>query len=330
MPSHDVMPEMDLFQPLQIDDALALADRLGDRAWLLGGGQDTYGWLKDRAKTAEAMIDLNGIESLRGIRETADGIEIGALTTLTDVANNALVQEHYGLLSSAAGRVASPQIRNAGTLGGNVSQDVRCWYYRRGLDCYRAGGNLCYADTPEGMNREHAIFGASRCVAVNPSDTAPALVALEASMVINSVGGERVVRAEDYFVGPANDIQNTTALRSGEILTSIRIPRKWADATFYFEKVADRNVWDFALVSMAVALKMNGANIEDARFVAGAVECKPRRLIDVESAVRGKPRDETTAAAIGTLASNGARVLAHNQYKVPMIDNLVKRAIVAG
>ena len=330
MPSHDVMPDMDLFQPLQIDDALALADRLGDNAWLLGGGQDTYGWLKDRSKTVEAMIDLNGIESLRGIRETADGIEIGALTTLTDVANNALIKERYGLLSSAAGRVASPQIRNAGTLGGNVSQDVRCWYYRRGLDCYRAGGNLCYADTPEGMNREHAIFGASRCVAVNPSDTAPALVALQASMVINSVDGERIVQAEDYFVGPANDIENTTALRTGEILTSVRIPNTWANATFYFEKVADRNVWDFALVSMAVAMKMNGTIIEDARFVAGAVECKPRRLIDVENAVRGGSRDAATAASIGTLASNGARVLAHNQYKVPMIDNLVKRAIVTG
>jgi len=180
------------------------------------------------------------------------------------------------------------------------------------------------------MNREHAIFGASRCVAVNPSDTGPALVALEASMVINSVDGERIVQAEDYFVGPANDIENTTALRAGEILTSVRIPNTWANATFYFEKVADRNVWDFALVSMAVAMKTNGATIADARFVAGAVECKPRRLNDVENAVRGKSRDEITADSIGTLASNGARVLAHKQYKVPMIDNLVKRAIVAG
>lgn len=329
MPSHDVMPDMELYQPLQIEDALALADRLGDDAWLLGGGQDSYGWLKDRAKTADALIDLNGIASLRGIRETADGIEIGALTTLTEVAENPLVQERYGLLSAAAGRVASPQIRNAGTLGGNVSQDVRCWYYRRGLDCYRAGGNLCYADTPQGMNREHAIFGASRCVAVNPSDTAPALVALEASMVISSLDGERVLRAEDYFVGPANDIQNTTALRSGEILTAIRIPAKWADATFYFEKVADRNVWDFALVSIAVAMQMSGSTIDDARFIAGAVECKPRRLTAVENAVRGQPRDAATAAAIGTLASDGARVLAHNGYKVPLIDNLVKKALIS-
>mgnify|MGYP003961388375 CR=1 FL=1 len=163
MSSHDVMPDMDLYQPVQVEDAISLAARLGDRAWLLGGGQDTYGWLKDRAKTTEALIDLNGIESLRGVRETEDGIEIGALTTLTEIATNPLINENYSLLSQAAGRVASLQIRNIGTLGGNVSQDVRCWYYRRGLDCYRAGGNLCYADTPEGMNRERPVWRQSLC-----------------------------------------------------------------------------------------------------------------------------------------------------------------------
>ena len=124
MPSHDVMPDMELFQPVQVEDALALAGRLAERGWLLGGGQDTYGWLKDRNKAPEAIIDLNGIEALRGIRETADGIEIGALTTLTELSNNALVRERYSLLAEAAGAVASPQIRNAGTLGGNLAQDV--------------------------------------------------------------------------------------------------------------------------------------------------------------------------------------------------------------
>ncbi|MEX2469020.1 MAG: FAD binding domain-containing protein, partial [Pseudohongiellaceae bacterium] len=209
---------MELYQPVQVEDALAIADRLAERGWLVGGGQDTYGWLKDRAKRADALIDLSGIEALRGIRETGDGIEIGALTTLTEVENNPIIRERYSLLADAAGVVASPQIRNIGTLGGNVSQDVRCWYYRRGLSCYRAGGNLCYADTPQGMNREHALFEGSRCVAAGASDTAPALVALDATMVIRSTSGERIVSAEDYFVGPARDIENTTTLRPGEIL----------------------------------------------------------------------------------------------------------------
>lgn len=327
MPSNDNMPEMSLYQPVQVEDAISLASTLAERGWLVGGGQDTYGWIKDRAKRPEALIDLNGIESMRGIRETADGIEIGALVTLTELANNALIKERYSLLSSAAGRVASPQIRNIGTLGGNVAQDVRCWYYRRGLNCYRAGGNLCYADTPEGQNREHALFGASRCVAVTPSDTAPALVALEAQMVIRNAGGERVVAAEDFFVGPDVDILRTTVLRSGDVLTAVRIPAKWANAEFYFEKVADRNVWDFALVSIAAAMKVTNGTIEESRMVAGAVECTPRRLTSVEQAIQGRARNQETADAVASLASQGAKPLNHNHFKMPLMDNLVKRAL---
>ena len=328
MPSHDVMPNMELYQPVQVEDALAIADRLAERAWLVGGGQDTYGWLKDRAKSVDAMIDLSAIESLRGIRETSDGIEIGALTTLTEVTESEVIQQQYSLLSMAASRVASPQIRNIGTLGGNASQDVRCWYYRRGLDCYRAGGNLCYADTPQGMNREHSLFETSRCVAASPSDTAPALVALDATMVIQSSSGVRTVAAEDYFVGPANDIENTTVLRPGDILTAVRIPNTWANASFYFEKVADRNVWDFALVNIAAAFKLSGDPIQESRIVAGSVQATPRRVSNVENAIRGQSRSAATADSVASMATDGARALAHNGFKIPLMENLVKRAII--
>ena len=327
MPSHDVMPNMELYQPVQVEDALEIASRFADRGWLVGGGQDTYGWLKDRAKSIDALIDLSGIESLRGIRETDDGIEIGALTTLTEVINSDIVQQRYALLSDAARQVASPQIRNIGTLGGNVSQDVRCWYYRRGLSCYRAGGNLCYADTPQGMNREHALFDSSRCVAAGTSDTAPALVALDAAMVIQNSAGERVVSAEDFFVGPANDIENTTILRDGDILTAVRIPSTWANASFYWEKVADRNVWDFSLVNIAAAFRLNGDTIEDSRIVAGAVQTTPRRLTNVENAIQGQTKNLATGESVKQIASEGARALAHNGFKIPLLQNLVKRAV---
>lgn len=329
MPAYDNMPAMDLYQPVQVDDALALASRLAQRGWLVSGGQDTYGWLKDRAKRPDALIDLTGIEALRGIRETSDGIEIGALTTLTEVATNPLINERYELLAKAAVAVASPQIRNSGTLGGNVAQDVRCWYYRRGLQCYRAGGNLCYADTPQAQNREHALFNASRCVAVTPSDTGPALVALEAQMVIVSERGERVVPADRFFVGPAIDIENTTVLRPGEILSAVRIPAKWANAEFYFEKVADRKVWDFALVSIAAAMRIEGGNIAESRLVCGAVECTPRRLTNIEQAIRGRPRNQATADMIAGMASQGAKPLTHNHFKMPLMDSLVTRALTA-
>jgi xanthine dehydrogenase YagS FAD-binding subunit len=189
----DVMPAFELFQPANVNDALTLVDRHGSNAWIMAGGLDTFDWLKDRSKRTNVVIDLSQMSDLRGVKEVEGGVEVGALTTLTEVVRHPVIREKFGLLMEAAELVASPQIRNAGTLGGNVSQDTRCWYYRSGWTCYRAGGNICYADTPTAINREHAILNADRCVAVSPSDTAPALIALDAKMVIRSRSGERVV-----------------------------------------------------------------------------------------------------------------------------------------
>ena len=177
------------------------------------------------------------------------------------------------------------------------------------------------------MNREHALFDQSRCVAAGASDTAPALVALDASMVIQNLNGERVIAARDFFVGPANDIENTTVLRPGDILTSVRIPSTWANAEFYWEKVADRNVWDFSLVNVAAAFKTTDGQIEDSRIVVGAVQTTPRRLTEVENAIRGNSRNADTAEGVKELSTTGARTLAHNGFKVPLMQNLVKRAI---
>jgi xanthine dehydrogenase YagS FAD-binding subunit len=328
---HDVMPVFELFQPTTVEDTVALLGQYDKDAWVLAGGLDTFDWFKDRTKRRRVVVDLSGVQSLKGVKKTADGgIEIGAATTLTDVTNDALVKQNYRLLMQAAGLVASPQIRNQGTLGGNISQDTRCWYYRSGWTCYRAGGNICYADTPTAINREHAIFDASRCVAVNPSDTAPALIALDAQMVIRSSGRERVVNAEDYFIGPSVDITRMTVLRPGELLTAIRVPATWAGAEFYFEKIRERLVWDFPLVNIAAALKVSGGMIQSSRVVVNAVAAHPMRLKSVEDAIAGKPRNEETAAMAGELAVRGARPLNHNRYKIPLVRNLVKRAIRGG
>jgi len=327
----DVMPAFQLFQPGTTEEALNLLDRYGADAWVLAGGLDTFDWLKDRAKRTNVVVDLSQVGELRGIREAAGGLEIGAMTTLTEVGRHPVVRERYGLLMEAAELVASPQIRHQGTLGGNVSQDTRCWYYRSGWTCYRAGGNICYADTPTAVNREHAILEADRCVAVSPSDTAPALIALDAELVLRRAGGgERVVRAQDYFVGPALDITRMTVLRPGELLTTIRVPGTWAGAQFYFEKVRDRQVWDFPLVNVASALRVSGRVIEAARIVVGAVAARPLRLEAVEQAVAGQPRSEETAARAGELAVQGAVALRYNGYKIPLMRNLVKRAIRGG
>jgi xanthine dehydrogenase YagS FAD-binding subunit len=323
----DVMPAFQLYQPGSVSDAQKLLEQYGHDALVLAGGLDSMDWLKDRIKKPKVVVDLGGIEEMKGIRETADGVEIGAMTTLTAVAQNPTIKQNYEVLAQAAELVASPQIRNQGTIGGNVSQDTRCWYYRAGWPCYRAGGNICYADTPVGRNREHAILHAERCIAVNPSDTAPALIALDARFVVVTPKGPQVVAAEDYFVGPDLDITRMNILRPGYLLTAIRIPSTWAKTEFYFEKVRDRNVWDFPLMNVASALKSSGDTIEDIRVAVNAVAARPLRLRMVEDSVRGKPRNAATGEAAGKLAVQGAVPLQFNAYKIPLMRNLVKRAI---
>jgi xanthine dehydrogenase YagS FAD-binding subunit len=293
----------------------------------MAGGLDSFDWLKDRIKRPKVLVDLSGIEELRGIRTTSAGIEIGALTTLTEIVNHSVIREQYGVLAEAAELVASPQIRNQGTIGGNVSQDRRCWYYRAGWPCYRAGGNICYADTPTGRNREHAILHAERCVAVNPSDSAPALIALDAKFVLRTPKGELVVDAEDYFIGPDIDITRLHILKPGDLLTTIRIPSTWAGARFYFEKVRDRNVCDFPLMNVASAMRVSGDTIERIRLALNGAAARPLRLKAVEDAVRGKAATPATGEMAGKLAVEGAVPLQFNAYKIPLMKNLVKRAI---
>jgi xanthine dehydrogenase YagS FAD-binding subunit len=323
----DVMPAFELAQPNSISDAQKLLEQQGEDGWVLAGGMDSFDWLKDRIKKPKVVVDLSGIADLKGVRATPDGIEIGAMTTLTEVVEHPVIREKYKLLAESAELVASPQIRNQGTLGGNVSQDARCWYYRAGWPCYRAGGNICYADTPEGRNREHAILHADRCVAVNPSDSAPALIALDAKFVIRTSKGERVVDAEDYFIGPDIDITRLHILRPGDLLTAIRIPSTWAGSQFYFEKVRDRNVWDFPLLNVASAMVVSGGSIERIRIAVNGAAARPLRLKAVEDAVRGKAPNATTGEMAGKLAVQGAVPLQFNAYKIPLMRNLVKRAI---
>jgi xanthine dehydrogenase YagS FAD-binding subunit len=323
----DVMPAFELLQPSSIADAQKLLEQHGRDGWVLAGGMDSFDWLKDRIKKPKVVVDLSGIAELKGIRATADGIEIGAMTILTEVVQHPVIKEKYKLLAESAELVASPQIRNQATIGGNVSQDARCWYYRAGWPCYRAGGNICYADTPEGRNREHAILHAERCVAVNPSDTAPALIAVDAKFVIRTPKGERVIDAEDYFVGPDIDITSLHVLKPGELLTAIRIPSAWAGAQFYFEKVRDRNVWDFPLLNVASAMVISNGGIEQIRIAVNGAAARPLRLKAVEDAIRGKSANAATGEMAGKLAVQGAVALQFNAYKIPLMRNLVKRAI---
>jgi xanthine dehydrogenase YagS FAD-binding subunit len=292
----DMIPAFELFQPATVEDAVALLSRYGENAWVLAGGLDSMDWFKDRIKRPEAVVALEQIEELCGVREAAGGFEIGALTTLSEIAAHPGISERFRVLAG-------------------------------GWPCYRAGGNTCYAGTSQSMNREHAVLGARRCVAVNASDTAPALIALDAKLVIWNGRGERVVDAEDYFIGPATDITRMTVLEPGDLLTAVRIPGSWAGLRFYFEKVRDRQSWDFALVNVATALNVSGDRIEEARIVVNGVAPFPVRLHEVETALRGRPANEATASAAAELAIEGTRALRHNDFKLPLMRNLVRRSI---
>jgi xanthine dehydrogenase YagS FAD-binding subunit len=322
----DMMPAFELFQPESIDETVDLLGRFND-GWVLAGGLDSFEWFKERHLRPGVVIDISAVGELKGIRDRDGGIEIGAMTTLTEIVTNETIRQRFSVLSTAAYAVATPQIRNQGTIAGNISQDTRCWYYRGGWPCYRDGGNICYADTPTSMNREHCLFGASRCVAVNPSDTAPALIALDAKVVVRSGSSESVYDAEDFFIGPSIDITRMTVLEPGDLVTAVRIPADWADSAFYFEKARDRQSWDFPLVNVAAAIKTSGGTIQDIRLAANAVAPYPMRLTRVENQLRGEPINEDVARAAGEVAIQGARPLRHNEYKIPLLRNLVMRAI---
>ncbi|MCY3611373.1 MAG: xanthine dehydrogenase family protein subunit M [Gemmatimonadetes bacterium] len=324
----DMIPPFELYQPAGVDDAVRLMDEHGSDGWVLAGGLDTFDWFKDRIKRPAAVIDLGGVDEIRGITGGVDGgLDIGAMTSLTDVAEHADVQSRYPLLADAAGLVATPQIRNQGTLGGNIVQDTRCWYYRSGWPCYRAGGNICYAATRRSMNREHCIVGADRCVAVNPSDTAPALVALDAEMVVASTSGERTYPAVDFFIGPDIDIERMTVLEPGDLLTRVVLPVPWEGARWYFEKIRDRKSWDFSLVSVASMISVQGGVIQDARIVVNSIAPYPVRMGAVEAAIRGREPSDETGQMAGEIAVEDARALRHNDYKIALTRNLVRRSI---
>ena len=327
MRTQDIMAGFELFQPNDLKAAFALLERFGPDAWKLAGGHDSLTWFKSRARRPKAVIDLSAIPGLAGVREVDGAIEIGALTTLTAVEANPLIKARYRILCEAAGVVASPQIRNTGTIGGNVAQRARCWYFRAGLPCWRAGGDGCFAQNTDSVNREHAIFDRGDCVAVNPSDIAPALVALDAEFIVESARGRRVVDAETFFVGVDTSVSSFNALRPGDILTAIRLPATFAGAPSYFEKVADRRSWDFALVSIASTFRMEGSAVADARLVCGGVSALPRRFPAAETMLKGKAPDATLAGEAGKRAVEDAKPLSGNGYKVPLVENLVARAI---
>jgi xanthine dehydrogenase YagS FAD-binding subunit len=310
-----------------INDAVSALRRYGTKACLIAGGTDLLGKMKDQVLPAypEAIINLKTIPGLDYIREEGGLLRIGSLTRLEDIAEHHTVRSRYKALAEAARRTASPHIREMGTIGGNLCQDIRCWYYRspdNRFPCLRKGGGRCYAI--EGDNRYHSIFGASvkgGCLAVHPSDTAPALIAMDAVVKTS----KRMINAEDFF---DVDVSKTTVLDSDEIVTEIQVPMPPQEARSAFLKFAARKTIDFPIVNCAAMISTSAGRVSAARVCLNAVYVKPYRALRAEEAIRGKEVNEDAAEAAGQAAVYNAKPVRHNRYMVQVAKTLVKRAIL--
>jgi len=321
-----MLPDFTYERPGSVDEALEHSS--SDGAVLHAGGTDLLGCLRDGVFSAEKVVSLSGLEELRGIRSTGNGgLRIGALTTLTEIATDASIGEQYGALAQAAASAASPQLRNQGTIGGNICQRPRCWYYRGDFHCLRKGGDTCYAIA--GENHYHCIFGGSGCYIVHPSDTAPALQALGASVRIASRSGSRLVPMEEFFVLPADDIRNENILEPGELVTEIVLPQAAAGVRSVYRKVRDRGAWDFALAGLAAVVSMDGDRVETVSLVLSGVAPKPWRAVDAERALTGGQLDSETIARAAEAAVAGAQPLEHNRYKVQLVRGLMEETLRA-
>jgi xanthine dehydrogenase YagS FAD-binding subunit len=326
------MKGFELHEPTTLPQAVGLLDTLGAGGRVLAGGSDLVGgimkdWVQGKGMPLPtALVDITAIPELRGIKPGANGLTIGAATTLTDVIESADVIKTYPMLVESAKSVASPLIRNFGTLGGNINQRPRCWFFRgEDFACYKKGGDFCFAVT--GENTYHAIIGGELCYIVHPSDTATALLALNASATVAGPGGSRAVPFDQYFHGPREDVLTETILKPNEIMTEVTIPTPGAGTKMAWTKLKDRQVYDFAVVSVAVAFTMEGANWKDGRVTLGGVAPVPYRAKVVEDALVGKDVKASAKAAAAQIRTV-ARPMSLNAYKVDIAQNLIERTLL--
>jgi xanthine dehydrogenase YagS FAD-binding subunit len=297
-------------------------------AAVVGGGSEFLQLMKDHVAEPDYVINLKSIPGLDYIKEERGGFRIGALAKLADIEEHSAVREKLLILSAAAGEAASPQIRNAGTLAGNICQRPFCWYFRSSnFTCLRKGGQLCYTVT--GDSRFHAILGAGPSYIVHPSDTAPALVALGAQIKIAGPAGERSLPLEKFFVLPSVDYKRENILSPGEIVTEIYVPTPRAGSKGFYHKVRERLAWDHAIVAVATVVESSGGAVRNARVVMGGVAPIPWRAAKAEEFLRGKRLDENVAKQAAEIALEGARPLKDNGYKVKMAQDLLQRGLVA-
>ncbi len=315
--------------PESLADAVARLERGGERAAVVGGGSDLLGMIKDDLASPDVLVNLRALaasDGLAAITSGPSGLQVGGLMTLTQLSAHPEVAARYQVLAEAARSAATPQIRNVATLAGNLCQRPWCSYFRQKFPCYKHGGNRCYSRT--GENRFNAIFGGGPSYIVHPSDTAPALVALDARFRLVGPDGDRVVPVGEFFTLPRVDVARENVLEPNELLADVTVPAAPRLRSTY-AKVLDREAWTHAVVSVALALQMDGGRVRRAGVVLGGVAPIPWRVAAVEELLAGQQVTESLAAEAGRLAIEGARPMSKNRYKVLLVENLVRRTLLS-
>jgi len=322
-----MLPNFAYTRPKSLKEAVQHLSFEGAR--ILAGGTDLLGCLRDDIFPAKKIVSLSQLNDLRGIRLMKDGgLRIGALTTITEVENSKIIREDYPALAKAASEVASPQLRNQGTMGGNLCQKPRCWYYRGEFHCLRKGGDKCYAF--KGENQFHCIFGSGGiCYIVHPSDTAPALVAYGATARVVGPKGTRTVPLEKFHVLPREDVQKETVLKPNEVLAEILLPPPVKGLRTSFRKVRARQSWDFALAGVSLALQFKEDRVVKSRVVLSGAAPVPWRSKEMEGVITGKRLDaETVAQAVDAVVKN-AEPLEQNGYKISLFRGVIEEELSA-
>jgi xanthine dehydrogenase YagS FAD-binding subunit len=321
-----MVPSFSYIQARSVDEAIRYLSLDGARAH--AGGTDLLGCLRDRVFDVATVVGIAGLKELKGIAATPQGgLRIGSLTTIAEVARHPAIASKYRALSMAAAEVASPQLRHQGTIGGNLCQKPRCWYYRGEFNCLRKGGDQCFA--VEGENLYHCIFGGENCFIVHPSDTAPALVALQASVTIAGPNGRRSVDVENFHVPPSEDYTRETVLEPAEIVTEIVLPPPAEGLRSSYRKVRARRAWDFALAGVALAIAFKGDQANDSRIVLSGAAPVPWRSAEAEKAIQGGRLDQNRAVKAAEAAVKNSEPMAQNEYKVPLFRGLIEQELTA-
>jgi xanthine dehydrogenase YagS FAD-binding subunit len=320
-----MFPSFDYVQPQSLQAAIT---HLSDPGSVVhAGGTDLLGCLREHIFAVKKLVSISAVKELHGISEAADGgLRIGVLTTLREVAEDPLVRRRISGLAQAAAEVASPQLRNQGTIGGNICQKPRCWYYRGDFNCLRKGGITCFA--ADGENQFHCIFGGGgTCFIVHPSDMSPCLVALNATARVAGPKGVHDVSLEKFHVLPEVDVRRETVLEPQEIVTEIRIPPPAAGTRSTYRKVRARRSWDFALAGVALALRFDGRRVVDGRVVFSGAAPVPWRSAEVEQAILGKELNSSVIAAAVKAAVAGTEPLEKNGYKLPLFQGVIEEEL---